>query len=72
MFTSNRLVRFDGPLSVLRGFTETELMVATSTMREFSWTVRCYAGFQLALVGRRNSCAKIGRASCRERVCLYV
>jgi SAM-dependent methyltransferase len=52
-WTQNRLVRYDGPLSVLRGFTARELLAATASLRRFEWTVRSYAGFQLALVGRR-------------------
>jgi hypothetical protein len=52
-FTRNRLVRYDGPLSVLRGFTRAEMAALAAPIRSFSWTVRGYAGFQLALVGRR-------------------
>jgi ubiquinone/menaquinone biosynthesis C-methylase UbiE len=52
-FTRNRLVRYDGPLSVLRGFTRAELAELAAPIRSFSWSVRGYAGFQLALVGRR-------------------
>ena len=52
-FTRNRLVRHDGPLSVLRGFTREDLMDSTIQVAGFDWTVRSYAGFQLALVGRR-------------------
>jgi SAM-dependent methyltransferase len=52
-FTTNRLVRHDGPLSVLRGFTRAELLAAARPLAAFSWTVRPYLGFQLALVGRR-------------------
>lgn len=51
--TANRLVRHDGPLSVLRAFTPGELLDATRPIAGFSWTVRPYLGFQLALVGRR-------------------
>ncbi|MBV8556357.1 MAG: methyltransferase domain-containing protein [Planctomycetaceae bacterium] len=51
--TRNRLVRFDGPLSVLRGFTAGELVELARPLLEFAWTVRSYAGFQLVLVGRR-------------------
>lgn len=54
VFTRNRLVRFDGPLSVLRGFSREELLEPTATCPDFSWTVHRYAGFQLALVGRRS------------------
>jgi ubiquinone/menaquinone biosynthesis C-methylase UbiE len=53
VFTRNRLVRHDGPLSVLRGFTREDLLDSTSNIAGFDWTVRSYAGFQLALVGRR-------------------
>lgn len=53
VFTTNRLVRHDGPLSVLRGFTPAELAALGGTVPGFEWTVRAYAGFQLALVGRR-------------------
>ncbi len=53
LFTRNRLVRHDGPLSVLRGFTPEELLGATRGLSRFDWTVRSYPGFQLALVGRR-------------------
>ena len=52
-FTRNRLVRFDGPLSVLRGFTSRELVDLASPIVAFRWEVRHYPGFQLALVGRR-------------------
>jgi SAM-dependent methyltransferase len=55
LFTRNRLVRHDGPLSVLRGFTREELLAATTSLSRFNWTVRSYAGFQLALIGRRTS-----------------
>jgi ubiquinone/menaquinone biosynthesis C-methylase UbiE len=54
LWTRNRLVRADGPLSVLRGFTAPELIAATAALPGFAWTVRSYAGFQLALVGRRR------------------
>jgi ubiquinone/menaquinone biosynthesis C-methylase UbiE len=55
LFTRNRLVRHDGPLSVLRGFTRDELASLGAPLPEFAWSVRSYAGFQLALVGRRIS-----------------
>jgi SAM-dependent methyltransferase len=54
LFTRNRLIRADGPRSVLRGFTPQELADLTSPLATCSWTVRSYAGFQLALVGRRT------------------
>jgi hypothetical protein len=53
ILTRNRLVRYDGPVSVLRGFTCSELLGVAASIPEFAWTVRRYAGFQLALVGRR-------------------
>ncbi len=53
VFTRNRLVRFDGPLSVLRGFTADELLDLSRPLADFSWRVTQYAGFQLALIGRR-------------------
>jgi len=53
VFTSNRLVRYDGSLSVLRGFTREELLSEVASITDFSWEVRSYAVFQLALVGRR-------------------
>jgi ubiquinone/menaquinone biosynthesis C-methylase UbiE len=53
LFTRSRLVRYDGPLSVLRGFTRQELADLGAPVPGFSWTVRSYAGFQLALIGRR-------------------
>lgn len=53
LFTRNRLVRFDGPLSVLRGFTAGELLAASAGCRAFRWSVRRYLGFQIALIGRR-------------------
>lgn len=53
LLTRNRLVRYDGPLSVLRGFTADELAALGKLLPAFSWTVRTYPGFQLALVGRR-------------------
>jgi ubiquinone/menaquinone biosynthesis C-methylase UbiE len=52
--TRNRLVRHDGPLSVLRGFTPDELLVPVAPLSGWTWTVRPYLGFQLALVGRRD------------------
>ena len=51
--TCNRLVRVDGPLSVLRGFTGAELAEVARPLLNFAWTVRATIGFQLALVGRR-------------------
>lgn len=54
VFTQNRLVRYDGPLSVLRGFTAKELAALAPSHSPFAWTVRRYRGFQLALVGSRN------------------
>ncbi len=54
IFTRNRLVRHDGPLSVLRGFTAGELLDATASIPGYSWHVRPYLGFQLALAGRRE------------------
>lgn len=53
VFTGSRLVRYDGPLSVLRGFTADELLGEGKLLPGFEWTVRAYPGFQLALVGRR-------------------
>ena len=53
VFTRNRLVRHDGPLSVLRGFTREELRDSSARFGEFRWEIRSYPGFQLALVGRR-------------------
>lgn len=53
LLTRNRLVRYDGPLSVLRGFKAAELHELGTRFPAFSWTVRSYAGFQLALVGSR-------------------
>ena len=53
LFTTNRLVRYDGPLSVLRGFTRDELLVEAAAIPDFAWEVRASLGFQLALVGRR-------------------
>lgn len=52
VFTRNRLVRHDGPLSVLRGFTRDDLLESSAHVGRFDWTVRAYAGFQLALIGR--------------------
>ena len=54
VFTTNRLVRYDGPLSVLRGFTRDELLAEAAPIAGFVWEVRPYLGFQLALVGRRR------------------
>lgn len=54
VFTRNRLVRADGPLSVLRGFTREELADLAAPLTEMRWTVRRYVGFQLALVGTRS------------------
>jgi ubiquinone/menaquinone biosynthesis C-methylase UbiE len=54
LFTRNRLVRYDGPLSVLRGFTGSELLATAAAAPHFQWTIRSYSGFQLALVGRRR------------------
>jgi len=53
VFTTNRLVRYDGALSVLRGFTRDELGSEAALIADYSWEVRSYLGFQLALVGRR-------------------
>ena len=55
VFTTNRLVRHDGPLSVLRGFTRRELAELATPFTAFDWSVRPYPGFQLALVGRRTA-----------------
>jgi SAM-dependent methyltransferase len=63
LWTRNRLVRYDGPLSVLRGFTGAELLEATMLARHFEWTVRSYVGFQLALVGRRRPGDKDGETT---------
>ena len=60
VFTRNRLVRFDGPLSVLRGFTADELRTLAAPLTDFHWEVRFYLGFQLALIGRRRSAATRG------------
>jgi ubiquinone/menaquinone biosynthesis C-methylase UbiE len=55
VFTRNRLVRYDGPLSVLRGFTEDELLEVVRPLSRFCWTTRRHAGFQIALVGTRRT-----------------
>jgi SAM-dependent methyltransferase len=39
-FTRNRLVRYDGPLSVLRGFTDDELADLAAPINTFRWTPR--------------------------------
>ncbi len=54
VFTRNRLVRNDGPLSVLRGFKAQELADLAEPLAELSWSIRWYPGFQLALVGQRG------------------
>jgi len=53
VFTRNRLVRYDGPLSVLRGFTREEIADLGAPLMDYKWTIRAYPGFQLALIGRR-------------------
>jgi SAM-dependent methyltransferase len=57
LFTRSRLVRHDGPLSVLRGFTSEELAELARSIEPnatpLTWSVRRHRGFQLALVGRR-------------------
>jgi 2-polyprenyl-3-methyl-5-hydroxy-6-metoxy-1,4-benzoquinol methylase len=53
VFTTNRLVRHDGPVSVRRGFDPRELSAHGARIAGFAWTVRRYAGFQLVLAGRR-------------------
>lgn len=55
VFTRNRLVRFDGPLSVLRGFTDQELTELAAPIGGFQWTVRRDLGFQISLIGRRQN-----------------
>ena len=54
LFTRNRLVRYDGPLSVLRGFTPEELRAEAAALTDFAWSVRRDLGFQLTLVGVRR------------------
>jgi ubiquinone/menaquinone biosynthesis C-methylase UbiE len=54
LFTRNRLVRHDGPLSVLRGFTHEELLRLAEPFEDFVWEVRSRLGFQLVLIGRRR------------------
>ncbi|WP_169973632.1 methyltransferase domain-containing protein [Tautonia rosea] len=54
VFTRNRLVRFDGPLSVLRGFTDHELTELAATIDGFQWSVRRNLGFQISLIGKRK------------------
>lgn len=64
-FTRNRLVRIDGPLSVLRGFLPQELdQYARSADGPLSWTVRRHPWYQLALVGYKGS-RPPGRPECR-------
>jgi ubiquinone/menaquinone biosynthesis C-methylase UbiE len=53
--TRSRVVRYDGALSVLRGFTPAELAELCKAAPEMSWSVRRHAGFQLVLLGRRPS-----------------
>jgi SAM-dependent methyltransferase len=55
VFTANRLVRQDGLLSVLRGFTREELEALAAPLAGFRWDVRAHAPFQLALVGTRQA-----------------
>jgi ubiquinone/menaquinone biosynthesis C-methylase UbiE len=55
LFTRNRLVRYDGPLSVLRGFTREELLESAAKAPGYAWSVRGRPGFQLLLVGQRIS-----------------
>ena len=57
-FTRSRLVRYDGPLSVLRGFTAKELddlgRAVGQRVLNYRWEVRRLFGFQLALIGVRT------------------
>jgi ubiquinone/menaquinone biosynthesis C-methylase UbiE len=53
LFTRNRLVRHDGPLSVLRGFTTGELRSLVAPLDAFHWQVQRRWPFQLVVVGRR-------------------
>ena len=55
VFTRNRLVRFDGPLSVLRGFTDEELTELAGPICGFRWKVRRDPGFQISLIGTREN-----------------
>jgi SAM-dependent methyltransferase len=54
VFTRSHLVRHDGPLSVLRGFTPEELREAVAGLDAFDWTVRGVPPFQLVLTGTRR------------------
>ena len=58
IFTRSRLVRYDGPLSVLRGFTADELAEVGAAVGRvvpgYRWEVRRIFGFQLALIGSRR------------------
>jgi ubiquinone/menaquinone biosynthesis C-methylase UbiE len=63
LLTRSRLVRHDGPLSVLRGFTREELLASAEPFGELAWEVRSRPGFQLVLVGRRRGPAGGGVAS---------
>ena len=60
LFAPSRLVRHDGALSVLRGFTAAELRAAAPPAAEYRWEVRRHPGFQLALIGRRLEDPKDG------------
>jgi ubiquinone/menaquinone biosynthesis C-methylase UbiE len=68
VLTRNRLVRHDGPLSVLRAFTPDELLALGEAIPTFEWAVRTYLGFQVALVGRRISEADRDRRSPRTDI----
>ena len=59
LFTKNALVRFDGPLSVRRGFLPEELLRVAHRVSGYQWTVRRYAGFQIVLVGERETMQRI-------------
>jgi ubiquinone/menaquinone biosynthesis C-methylase UbiE len=54
VFTRSHLVRHDGPLSVLRGFTPDELRAAVAGLDAFEWSVRVVPPFQLVLTGVRR------------------
>ncbi len=55
LFTDDHIIRYDGAVSIRKGFLPDDLYRLAGPHAEFAWTVRRHAGFRICLTGVRRS-----------------
>ncbi len=68
-FTDDEIIRYDGAVSVRKGFIASDLLELGQSQEGFHWTVRRHPGFRICLTGTRSDVARpAGRAECAPAV----